>query len=108
MRCEVDASPVDAVAPPASERDKPVIPNAGMTALLRRLPFFTARFDMARSLWSDQQSIRPLYPPSSGDLATMELTYARPPLPVALVCPCSLCQRDVTWQPRFFPSPFTV
>ena len=59
---------------------------------------------MAHSLWSDQQSIRPLYPPSSGDFATMELTYARPPLPVALVCRCSLCQRDVTWLPRFFLS----
>jgi hypothetical protein len=35
-----------AVAPLASERDKPVIPNAG-TALLRRL-LFNARFDMAQ------------------------------------------------------------
>src|SRR6516165_4133266 len=43
------ASPVDAVAPLASERDKPVIPNAGTTVLLRRrLLFFKARFDMAR------------------------------------------------------------
>jgi hypothetical protein len=41
------ASPVDAVAPLASERDKPVIPNAG-TALLRRLFFFEERFDMAQ------------------------------------------------------------
>jgi hypothetical protein len=42
------ASPVDAVAPLASERDKPVMPNAGITALLRRLLFFKARFDMAQ------------------------------------------------------------
>jgi len=65
---------------------------------------------MARSLWSDQQSIRPLYPPSSGDFATMELTYASPPLPAArpglLVQPLS--DKDVTWLPRFFLSPFTV
>src|SRR5262249_38256718 len=51
--CEVDptvvvASPVDAIAPLASERDKPVIPNAG-TALLRRLLFFEERFDMAQA-----------------------------------------------------------
>jgi hypothetical protein len=49
--CEVDctlASPVDAVAPLASERDKPVIPNAGIMALLRRLLFLKARFDMAQ------------------------------------------------------------
>ena len=42
--CEVDAtvaSPVDAVAPLANERDRPVTPNAGRTALLRRLLFFT-------------------------------------------------------------------
>jgi hypothetical protein len=41
-------SPVDAVAPLANERDKPVIPNAGTTALLLRLLFFGARFDMAQ------------------------------------------------------------
>ena len=35
-------------APPASESDKPVIPNTGMTALLRRLLFFKARFDTAQ------------------------------------------------------------
>jgi hypothetical protein len=50
--CAVDptvvvASPVDAIAPLASESDKPVIPNAG-TALLRRLLFFEERFDMAQ------------------------------------------------------------
>jgi hypothetical protein len=52
ISCEVEststASPVDAVAPLASERDKPVIPNAGTTALLRRLLFFDERFDMAQ------------------------------------------------------------
>jgi hypothetical protein len=51
IACEVEststASPVDAVAPLASERDKPVIPNAG-TALLRRFLFFEERFDMAQ------------------------------------------------------------
>src|SRR5262249_50966437 len=29
------------------------------------------------------QNIRPPYPPLSGDFATMELCYARPPLPAA-------------------------
>ena len=43
----VVVSPVDAVAPLASERDKPVTPNAGK-ALLRRLLFFAERFDMAQ------------------------------------------------------------
>ena len=43
----VVVSPVDAVAPLASERDKPVTPNTGK-ALLRRLLFFEERFDMAQ------------------------------------------------------------
>ena len=62
----VVVSPVDAVAPLASEKDTPANPNAGK-ALVRRLLFFEERFDMAQCShqfgWqagSVQPSVRPL------------------------------------------------
>jgi hypothetical protein len=46
--------------------DKPVIPNTGTTALLRRLLFFEARFDMAqRSIGLSVIELKTRYPLSN-------------------------------------------